>query len=152
MFVHTRIRLFCELHRAQRWLTHEDFLVKWLKDDMTQLEIAGVEPREKVECFWSFADDQGNTFKDAVVFHLMPCAARTQYCTEIHLMVHPNTARFGLTMGAAAELDHEAVESWRKSALDFWKQRLESLRQCVNGDWVIEDRDLNRGVLLKSRV
>jgi len=152
MFIHTRIRLFCELHRAQRWLTHEDFLVKWLKDDMTQLEIAGVEPREKVECFWSFADDQGNTFKDAVAFHLMPCAARTQYCTEIHLMVHPDTARFELTMGAAAELDHEAVESWRKSALDYWKQRLESLRQCVNGDWVIEDRDLNRSVLLKSRV
>lgn len=125
---------------------------KWLKDEMNQLEIVGMEPREKVECFWSSADDQGNTFKDAVVFHMMPCAARTQYCTEIHLMVHPDTARFGLSKGAAVELDHEAVEVWRKSALGYWKQALESLRECVNGDWVIEDRDLNRSVLLKSRL
>lgn len=152
MFIHTRIRLFCELHRAQRWLTHEDFMSKWLKDEMNQLEIVGIEPREKVECVWSSADAQGNTFKDAAVFHMMPCAARTQYCTEIHLMVHPDTARFGLSKGAVVELDHEAVEGWRKSALGYWKQALESLRQCVNGDWVIEDRDLNRSVLLKSRL
>jgi|GEM_PF-3107169 len=152
MFIHTRTRLFCELHRAQRWLTHEDFVGKWLKEEMNQLEIVGIEPREKVECFWRSIDDQGNTFKDSAVFHMMPCGERTQYCTEIHLMVHPDTARFGMRSVAADEPGHEPVEAWRKSALDCWKQRLESLRQCVNGDWVIEDRDLNRSVLLKSRL
>lgn len=152
MFIHTRTRLFCELHRAQRWLTQEDFIGKWLKEEMNQLEIVDIEPREKVECFWRSIDDQGNTFRDSVVFHMMPCGERTQYCTEIHLMVHPDTSRFGLRPEAADESEPEPFEAWRKSALDCWKQRLESLRQCVNGDWVIEDRDLNRSVLLKSRL
>lgn len=152
MFIHTRVRLFCELHRAQRWLTHEDFMGKWLMEEMNQLEIVDVEPREKVECLWTSMDDQSNTFKDAAVFHMMLCGARTQYCTEIHLMVHPDTKRFGMRPGDAAEPDREVAEVWRKSALDDWKRRLESLRQCVNGDWVIEDRDLNRSVLLKSRL
>jgi len=152
MFIHTRIRLFCELHRAQRWLTHEDFMARWLKDEMNQLEITDIEPREKIVGFWNSMDDQGNSLKDPVEFHLMTCASKTQYCSEIHLVVHPDPARFGQRLGGMNEPEHQKIEAWRQAALVIWKQRLESLRQCVNGDWVIEDRDLNRGVLLKSRV
>lgn len=152
MFIHTRIRLFCELHRAQRWLTHEDFLVKWLKEEMNQLEITDTLPREKVEGFWKSLDVQGNLVKDRLEFHMMPCASRTQYCTEIHLVVYPDPGQFGLTEADTGGPSGEVLEVWRHSTMEMWKRRLESLRLCVNGDWVIEDRDLNRGVLLRSRL
>lgn len=152
MFIHTRTRLFCELHRAERWLTHKDFLVKWLKEDTEKLEIIDIETREKIEAFWKTLDENDNQIKDRVVFHLMPCASRTQYCTEIHVVVHPDSARFGVLAEELGSLETEVFEDWRKTAQRLWKQRLEALRECVNGDWVIEDKDLTRAVLLRSRL
>lgn len=152
MFIHTRTRLFCELHRAERWLTREDFLVKWLNEEKAKLEIIDVETREKVEAVWKTLDDKGNEIKDRVVFHLMPCASRTQYCTEVHVVVHPDPGLFGVVAEEMGSLEPEVFSSWKDSAMKTWKQRLEALRECVNGDWVIEDRDLTRPALLRSRL
>ena len=137
MFIHTRTRLFCELHRAERWLTHQDFLVQWLKEDAAKLEIIDIETREKIEAVWKTLDGNDNEIKDRVVFHVV---------------VHPDSVRFGVLAEELGSLEPAAFGDWREMAQKLWKQRLEALRGCVNGDWVIEDKDLTRAVLLRSRL
>ena len=152
MLIHARTRLFCELHRAQRWLTQQDFLMKWLMEETDHYEIVEVESRERVEILWSTRDASSKTFRDRVVLHMMLCASRTQYCTEIHVVAYPDSERFHQEVQGDPASETARIHQWQADTLAQWKRRLENLRKCVNGDWVIEDRDLNRSVLLKSRL
>jgi hypothetical protein len=145
MFIHDRTRLFCELHRAQKWLTQDDFLTQWLPGVPDNFEVTDIQPREKVVAVWKTIGKEGLLITERLEFHMMPCASRTQYCTEIHLMIFPDPRE-------VSDQEDEGRQYWRRATALFWKDRLEALRRCVNGDWVIEDKDLNRSILLRSRL
>jgi hypothetical protein len=145
MFTHFKVRLFCELSRAERWLTEPDMLNRWLKEDTVSFEVQMVQRREKVVAQWNSVEGNMEKCCGRLEFNLMQCATRTLYCTEIHLMVYPQFE--GVSTQNPADL-----EAWRAETKTHWSSRLEALRACVNGDWVIEDRDLTRSILKGSRI
>ncbi|MDO9591891.1 MAG: hypothetical protein Q7I98_01715 [Erysipelotrichaceae bacterium] len=145
MFTHFKVRLFCELSRAERWLTEPDMLNRWLKEDADSYEIQMVQRREKVAARWNPAELSAKKCGEHLEFNLMQCATRTLYCSEIHLMVYPQVE--GSSNQSPADVD-----AWRTETKAYWTSRLEALRVCVNGDWVIEDRDLTRSILKGSRI
>lgn len=69
--------------------------------------------------------------KSIVDINFMQCAEETEYCTEIHIL-------------------HKGVEN--EFFKRFWNQKLNILRKKYNGDWVIEDRELNLSMLKGSKL
>jgi len=132
-FIRVSTRLYCDIYEAYRALTADRRLVKYfnLEDECLyvgerelQINISQKEPYQKVE--WTIVNEGVKA-----TFHIMQCTAKTEYCTEVHLMLHKQNT--GLT--------EPEVEKWRLIGRDL----LEVLREHYNKDWVISDEDLNRG-------
>lgn len=144
MFIHLKVRLFCELIRTEQWLTTADKMKCWLDGDVDSLKVIEVTRREKVTAVWADLSEDLDR-QDRIEFHLMNCADRTLYCSEVHLMVYPDASR-------QLKASSPECEQWRSENKASWEARLEKLRKCINKDWVIEDRDLTRSILKGSRL
>ena len=132
-FIRVSTRLYCDIYEAYRALTADRRLVKYFNledkclyigETKLQVNISEKEPYQKVA--WSI-ENEGVT----AIFHIMQCAVKTEYCTEVHLMIHKQNQN----------LTEPEVEKWRL----IGEALLEVLREQYNKDWVITDEDLNRG-------
>lgn len=63
----------------------------------------------------------------------MKCTSLTEYCSEIHVM-----------QSGFDETPED--EGLRDAYSALWQEKLDSLRRLVNGNWIIEDRDLTMDV------
>jgi len=153
-FLHTSMRLNSDLRKAYRLFTLTEELEKWfakeikgsladneplsgtfteLKLQFDNLTVESTVPKEFIKFkFPVLLTDQvslelANEFLVEIKF--MQCTTDTEYCTEIHLMQHG----FG---------DTEESTQIREIYLNFWKTKLETLREMVNGSWVIKDSEL----------
>jgi len=132
-FVRVSTRLYCDIYEIYRTLTMEKRLTKhfnwadgYLKIDETRIQanISEKEPYQKV--VWSM---EKGVF--SATFNIMQCTSKTEYCTEVHLMLKKENQTL-------TELE---ANQWRL----IGEVVLEMLREHYNKDWVITDEDLSRG-------
>lgn len=120
-FLRHQTRIMSDVYRAYRFLTVPEAIKKWCT---WSYEILERTPYEHV--VWRVTGSEGIMIN--LSFHLMKCASKTEYCTEIHVIT---TAE-----GATLEDYKEEV-----------KQLLECLRFYFNKTWVILDTDLTASQL-----
>jgi hypothetical protein len=87
-------------------------------------------PYERVE--WVLPDEALR-----LTFNMMKCTSKTEYCTEVHLIV--------ATLDGTA-LSDDVEKAWKAKAA----QLIEQLRAHYNKDWVILDADLSLSQLRGS--
>lgn len=153
-FLHTSIRLNCDLRKAYRLFTVNAELEKWFAKELVgnisenqsisgyfpeydqkfeNLKFESVISKETIQFrFPVQLTDQvsiSDTQEFTVEIKFMQCTSETEYCTEIHLMQH-------------GFKDSDESTEIRNIYLEFWKKKLENLRQMVNDNWVIQDSEL----------
>lgn len=126
-FVRLSTRLHTDIYEAYRYLSRADKIEKWL--GMINPDVTG-EPYQKV--VWHLQETNVT-----LEFYLMKCAVKTEYCTEVNLLV-----RF--TTSTQIHDSHREVDNHKYALI------LESLRKYINKDWVIQDKDLTAGVFRQS--
>ncbi|MBS7527271.1 hypothetical protein KHM83_11320 [Fusibacter paucivorans] len=138
-FLRVSTRLFCDVYEAFRGLTKDSRMTAWAGKSEAIVRIGEIEfkmsidlevPNERVE--WVLPDEGLR-----LTFNMMKCTSKTEYCTEVHLVV--------------ASLDGEALSDevgkvWQRNA----NQLMEQLRAHYNKDWVILDTDLSLSQLRGS--
>jgi len=160
-FIHVSTRLYCDLNAAQRMFLIGAKLEKWLctkaevenktngKFDVLidtksgSWDTAGsvivekeyerlIKIRMKLPERFAvgFVSDEASV----VEINFMQGTSRTEYCTEVHL-IHRGFE------------DSDEGEKAREGLKELWEEALEKLRAEINGDWVIEDRDLTQSCL-----
>lgn len=147
-FVHQQTRLYTDLRRAYNYFYKESEMKKWLdenavieaKDSQTaKFKISTAEALLDVGCEYldcereriinfKWTDSYGDS---TVEINFMNCRYDRSYCSEIHV-VHKNF-----------DDDEERQHLYN----DMWRDNLEKLRELVNKDWIIEDRDLALNIL-----
>lgn len=154
-FLHQSVRLHTDIDRAWRYFCQPDHMERWMAEsveadsDTPLLTLQGVgtevpawswevvfqKKRQHLIC--RCPDVLGNNPERLLELevHLMMCTARTEYCTEVHLL-------FKCFGSGAAE------EALRDRYSAFWSERLERLRHKTNGDWIIQDQDLTLSTLM----
>ena len=162
-FVHESVRLSCDLNRAMRMFLIQSLAEKWLGDvkienkiggtfqfkmiiDQNEIEIEDAEILEKkIERFIKIRVKVPKQFENffleensIIEINFMQGTSRTEFCTEIHLL--------------QKGFKDEESDKIRYDFGMYWANKLELLRQEINGDWVIEDRDLNRSYLMGGRL
>lgn len=148
-FLHEVTRLYTHTTRAYKIFTNEKELSKW-HDEAYQVdfsvggafEVTQNVNKQKIRSigstFEAFEREALLVIKwkddfcfqsegSSVEIRIMSATSETEYCTEIHV-VHK-----GLE-----QLEDEVVNIY----IMFWRQLLESVRQSVNGDWIIQDSEL----------
>ncbi|MCA0385129.1 MAG: hypothetical protein LCH34_05945 [Firmicutes bacterium] len=110
-------RLHGDIYAVYRKLSKREQIEKWTNDAVEVLECV---PYDRVS--WRVTLEG-----EAVIltFHLMRCAVKTEYCTEVHAVCD----------------NSEHLEDLKQPLADL----LEKLRRHFNKDWVIQDRDLTAG-------
>ncbi|HAS74653.1 MAG TPA: hypothetical protein DCS67_10960 [Clostridiales bacterium UBA8960] len=129
-FIRLQTRLNTDVYGAYRSLTNPEKIVKWLGHE--HVDLVG-DPFQSV--IWQNYGTEANAQK--LEFFLMKCASKTEYCTEVHLLI-----KFSAPMACT----DQAYEKINNTSL----QLLEALRKHFNKDWVIQDRDLTAGVFRQS--
>ncbi|GAB6107002.1 hypothetical protein [Fusibacter bizertensis] len=130
-FLRFQTRINTDIYGAFRMLTKVEKISKW-----TQVSAEYMESTPYTQVVWQFKD------APSYEFNLMKCAAKTEYCTEIHLIIKLNSEF--ISNENETKDDFIALESAKAIAL------LESLRKHFNKDWIIQDRDLTAGILRGS--
>ncbi len=120
-FLRHQTRIMADVYRAYRFLTVPEAVGKWCKRSYEVLERM---PYEQV--IWRVTGSDGVTL--SLSFHLMKCASKTEYCTEIHVVTTTDAAN---------------LEGYK----DEVEQLLEMLRVYFNKTWVILDTDLTASQL-----
>lgn len=120
-FLRHQTRILADVYRAYRFLTVPEAVGKWCKRSYEVLES---NPYEQV--IWRITGSDGNTL--SLSFHLMKCASKTEYCTEIHVITTS---------------DASIMEDYKEEV----EQLLEMLRVYFNKSWVILDTDLTASQL-----
>lgn len=147
-WIHKSIRLSCDIARAYRFFTRKDVLEK------SSGHVANIDLKK--EGSYTISDKDGEwsnrgtvifsferekhlfiLWKDSLFpkevykanFYFMPCRSDTEYCTEIHL-VFCNENR---------PLTQEENTCF-SNRFGNW---MEDIRKHVNGDWIIQDKDLS---------
>ena len=147
-FLHVSQRLYTDLGRTTRFFLQPQQLSRWLcqaasvsedgkgliltaplPDLVWEWQLLTVKREEYLEAAVTDFLTDNSTRRFQVEVCLMKCTSKTEYCSEIHLIQRG----FGET---------EDESALRGRYLAFWQEKLEALRQHVNGKWVIEDRDL----------
>jgi hypothetical protein len=138
-FLRVSTRLFCDVYEAFRGLTKDSRMTAWagktgqtvrIGENEFEMTIVSEVPYERVE--WVLPNEALR-----LTFNMMKCTSKTEYCTEVHLIVAPLD---GEVLSDAVEKD------WKTSA----PQLLEQLRAHYNKDWVILDSDLSLSQLRGS--
>lgn len=156
-FVRMKTRLNCDLFESYRSLTRKDKMEKWgavFQEDHFEVKTAcGIlsatlsetgDLNESVEpVVWSGSIQIESTSSESQTeilqpcrfnFYRMNCIQKTEYCTEIHLVVEP--------VGDVI-LSESILSEIGEGILDL-------IRKRYNNDWVILDSDLNAGILRGS--
>ena len=138
-FVRVSTRLFCDIYEAFRGLTKDSRLEIWSEKKDSIISIGD---EKYVFDFGSFLTNQSVIWilpDDNVkfIFNLMKCAAKTEYCTEVHLIIEKLDA---LEIDDTEKVKYEIIGALL----------LEQLRKHYNKDWVILDTDLHLGQLRGS--
>jgi hypothetical protein len=124
-FVRNKTRLKGDIYSVIRSLTSLEKISKWTKTIPIEIEKADM---QRVD--WTLTYDGTHTLM--CQFHVMRCAAKTEFCTEVHLL--------------AMVSNDDEVES-----IDaFSKRLLEALRFNYNKAWVIGDNELNASIFKES--
>ena len=159
-FIHQSVRLNTSITQAMRCFLIENEVSKWLgKVNSIENKVGGTyhidltygnetwESKTKIlekefekiiKLNFNVPDRFKQAFTDSLVeINFMLGTSDTEYCTEIHVL------HKGLKDD---ELSVEAKNFFN----EFWKDKLNILREQYNGDWVIEDKDLVLSVLKSS--
>lgn len=153
-FLHTSVRLYSDLGRAYRSFTKTEQLSRWLAKDAAVTSTDTLTLREvcteSVSWVWEITESERERIlkanctdclhsDGAITYQLeirfMKCTSLTEYCTEIHVL------QYGFS-------DDEAGEEARAGYYTLWTEKLEALRRLINGNWIIQDRDLTLDVFL----
>lgn len=162
-FIHKSVRLSCDINRAMRMFLIESNAEKWLGNvaienkvggnflfdlqigdeilSLKQSKIIAKEFEKLIRINMCMPEVIKGAFVEGdsiLELNFMQGASRTEYCTEIHLI--------------QKNFKSESGEEIRHGFEVFWTNKLEQLRELINGDWVIEDRDLNRSILMGARL
>ncbi|MBF4695660.1 hypothetical protein ISU02_21405 [Fusibacter sp. Q10-2] len=152
-----KTRLNCDLFEGYRCLTRKDKMEKWgavFREDHFEVETASGllcaelsqlgDLNESVEpVVWSGSieitpinSDSSQKFIQPCkfVFYRMNCIQKTEYCTEIHLIVEP---------AGEVILPESVIREIGEGLLDL-------IRKKYNKDWIILDSDLNASILRGS--
>ena len=127
MFIRRKTRLNTDVINALRMLSSIERIQKWTKDIPDHIE---KKTDNHVVWMYDDFDKQRLIFE----FYLMQCTQKTEYCTEIQLL---------LKTGDEKEPPNE-------TATQKAEKVLEDIRFKFNQSWIIEDKDLNSS-LLKTR-
>ena len=130
-FLRFQTRINTDIYDAFRFLTKNDKISKW-----TQLRAENMEQTPYTQVVWQFNDAPDYEF------NIMKCAVKTEYCTEIHMIVKFDKA-YNLT---EKEVFDEVINIESAKAIAL----LESLRKHFNKEWTIRDQDLTAGILRSS--
>lgn len=156
-FVKMKTRLNCDLFETYRSLTRKDKMEKWgaiYQEDLfeirftcgilrAQIAQAGDLNDIVIPVVWEGllnglkvnADGQEEiNQKCRLTFYRMNCIGKTEYCSEVHLMVEPI---------GNSEIDEALFDQMGQYILD-------QIRKRYNKDWVILDSDLNASILKGS--
>lgn len=163
MFLHQSVRLACDLNRAMALFTRESLVEKWLDHPKIVNKVGGQysfdltidnQPmtltgkivkktfeKQVVVALESTENQLAQWFANGIILevNLMMSASRTEYCTDVHLIQR------GFE-------DDENGHKARDKFIGFWQEKLEVLRQEINGDWVIDDKELSYSSLMGSRL
>lgn len=120
-FLRHQTRIIADVYRAYRFLTQPEAVGKWCK---RSYEVLDSNPYDQVT--WRMTGSDGNAL--SLTFHLMKCASKTEYCTEIHV----------ITTGEVQDLGDYRAEV---------QLLLEDIRVYFNKSWVILDTDLTASQL-----
>lgn len=123
LFLRDSVRLNTDVYGAFRYLTKATYIEKWWHE---MPEIINDEPYERVT--WKLKTSEDMPIK--LAFHIMRCAVKTEYCTEIHLVI-------------PFEKDTDRSSETYLEAQRFGARVLEMLRVHFNKKWVITDKDLS---------
>ena len=129
-FIRLHTRLHADVYEAYRSLTRADRIEKWL--GKAHVEVEG-EPYQSV--VWHVRE--GNLKHAMLEFYIMKCAVKTEYCTEVNLLIRFTEA-------------FEPTDEHTENSIDSCKQVLERLRKHYNKEWVIQDKDLTAGIFRQS--
>lgn len=130
-FIRVNTRLYCDIYEAFRMLSKEARLEKYfgksdstliLKNESFLLEC--IEKDEYVKVEWHFKSP-----RVSFIFNIMNCTSKTEYCTEVHLLIK--------------SFNPEYLEQNQESFRLIGNSVLEVLRKHYNKDWVIKDSDLH---------
>jgi hypothetical protein len=123
-FIRNKTRLKGDIYTVMRHFTINDKVAKWTTVVPTVIEKVHM---QRID--WTVVDGDGNSI--ACQFHVMRCAAKTEFCTEVHMIV------------TVTEENAEQLDS-------FSCDLLEKLRVYYNKTWVIGDHELNASIFLES--
>lgn len=127
MFIRRKTRLNTDVINALRMLSSPERIEKWTTSIPDYID-----KRNDNHIIWRFDDSK---FKDLIFeFHLMQCTQKTEYCTEIQLLLKTS----------------DSYGSPEESSIEKAEKILEDIRFKFNQSWIIEDKDLNSS-LLKTR-
>ncbi|MCD4713280.1 MAG: hypothetical protein K8R73_08365 [Clostridiales bacterium] len=127
MFIRRKTRLNTDVINALRMLSSIERIQKWTTDIPEHIE-----KMTDNHVVWKYDDFD----KQSIIFefYLMQCTQKTEYCTEIQLLLKT--------------IDEK--EPPNESATHKAESVLENIRFKFNQSWIIEDKDLNSS-LLKTR-
>ncbi len=120
MYKRLQTRLAVDLFAAKRLIARKTEIEKWSKVIPDAVDLGNDQHVD-----WHLTDSVNKPVD--MEFYLMKCGAKTEYCTEVHLLVKMQDS-----------IDPEAVL--------LAESVLEALRVKTNKDWVIKDADLNSGI------
>lgn len=127
-FIRLETRIYTDINNGYRYLTNPSKIEKW-----TQKKPNKTEQEQFSWVVWHFEESDY-----IYTFNLMRCGVKTEYCTEIHLMItHPS--------GSIEETLQESVRAEATALLD-------ALRFEFNKEWVITDRDLSASFFKGSKL
>jgi hypothetical protein len=127
MFIRRKTRLNTDVINALRMLSSIERIQKWTTDIPEHIE-----KMTDNLVVWKYNDlDQQRLIFE---FYLMQCTQKTEYCTEIQLLLKT--------------VDEK--EPPNETATQKAEKVLEDIRFKFNQSWIIEDKDLNSS-LLKTR-
>jgi len=152
LFLHTSTRLYTDVRKAYTRFTKVEELEKWFAQDIQETPSVGQslsgtfeeldknfsnltysalnkEENIRFSCPFNLVENDSNNDNYEVEIKFMQCTSETYYCTEIHLM------QYGFD-------DTEESIHARTVYLEFWKNKLDVLRELINKDWVIQDSEL----------
>lgn len=122
-FLRKSVRLNTDVYGAFRYLTKTTCIEKWWQQMPEKID--GV-PYDHVT--WILESSEGTPIK--LAFHIMRCAVKTEYCTEVHLVI---------PFDEDTDKSSEAYDEIQR----FGAHVLEMFRVHFNKKWVITDKDLS---------
>ncbi len=123
-FVRNKTRLKEDIYHVMNSLTSRDKISKW-----TKLSPVEIDDTQMQRIDWTVAYEGDHLIE--CQFHIMRCAAKAEFCTEVHLVT------------VVSHDDAKFIDA-------FSKALLEELRFSYNKTWVIGDNELSADIFRQS--